>query len=143
MFLSLLAGRSVSRSFSQYVWSFCLFASFFVPFIFAYKLAYFPVCLLARLLACFQPSSRVISRQFRYGRIAWHCTGIERNLLSKFCLLVCCLTSQQHATCISGTDMNRQFYVLPHSDRSCRSNFLPPPSHSVLTPGPPVPALTL
>ena len=28
--------------------------------------------------------------------------------------------------CISGTDLLRQFYVLPHWDRSCRSNF---PSH--------------
>ena len=30
--------------------------------------------------------------------------------------------------CISGTDLHRQFYVLPHWDRSCRSNF---PSHLV------------
>ena len=30
--------------------------------------------------------------------------------------------------CISGTDLHRQFYVLPHWDRSCRSNF---PSHPV------------
>ena len=30
--------------------------------------------------------------------------------------------------CISGTDLLRQFYVLPHGDRSCRSNF---PSHPV------------
>ena len=48
------------------------------------------------------------------------------------CLLVClfvgCVTSQQHAECISGTDLHRQFYVLPHWDRSCRSNF---PSHPV------------
>ena len=29
---------------------------------------------------------------------------------------------------ISGTDLHRQFYVLPHWDRSCRSNF---PSHPV------------
>ena len=29
--------------------------------------------------------------------------------------------------CISGTDLLRQFYVLPHWDRSCRSNFLPHP----------------
>ena len=29
--------------------------------------------------------------------------------------------------CISGTDLHRQFYVLPHWDRSCRSNFLPHP----------------
>ena len=30
--------------------------------------------------------------------------------------------------CISGTDLLRQFYVLPHWDRSCRSNL---PSHPV------------
>ena len=30
--------------------------------------------------------------------------------------------------CISETDLLRQFYVLPHWDRSCRSNF---PSHTV------------
>ena len=30
--------------------------------------------------------------------------------------------------CISGTDLLRQFYMLPHWDRSCRSNF---PSHPV------------
>ena len=29
--------------------------------------------------------------------------------------------------CISGTDLLRQFYVLPHWDRSCRSNVLPHP----------------
>ena len=31
------------------------------------------------------------------------------------------------SSCISGTDLLRQFYVLPHWDRSCRSNFLPYP----------------
>ena len=30
--------------------------------------------------------------------------------------------------CVSGTDLHRQFYLLPHWDRSCRSNF---PSHPV------------
>ena len=29
--------------------------------------------------------------------------------------------------CISGTDLLRQLYVLPHRDRSCRPNFLPHP----------------
>ena len=29
--------------------------------------------------------------------------------------------------CISGTDLHRQFYVLPHWDRSCRSYFPPHP----------------
>ena len=44
------------------------------------------------------------------------------------CWLVGCLTSQQHASCISRTDLLRQFDVLPHWDRSCRSNV---PSHPV------------
>ena len=52
------------------------------------------------------------------------------------CLFVTCLTCK----CISGTGLHRQLYVLPHWDRSCRSNFLP---HSALTPRRPVPALTL
>ena len=50
-----------------------------------------------------------------------------------------CWMSLQHAVCwllnvpaisecISRTDLLRQFYVLPHWDRSCRSNF---PSHPV------------
>ena len=29
--------------------------------------------------------------------------------------------------CISGTDLLRQLYVLPHGDKSCRSNVLPHP----------------
>ena len=29
--------------------------------------------------------------------------------------------------CIAGTDLLRQLYMLPHWDRSCRSNFLPHP----------------
>ena len=35
--------------------------------------------------------------------------------------------SQWHAQCISGTDLLRQEYSLPHWDRSCRSNFLSRP----------------
>ena len=40
-----------------------------------------------------------------------------------------CLLLNVPATgyCISGTDLLRQFYVLPHWDRSCRSNVLPHP----------------
>ena len=64
-----------------------------------------------------------------------------------FCCLPCCLVQSSLASfsylrfcfrwllnvpatceCISGTDLLRQFYVLPHRDRSCRSNF---PSHPV------------
>ena len=41
---------------------------------------------------------------------------------------VCCLLNvPAKCQCISGTDLLRQFYVLPHWDRSCRSNFLPHP----------------
>ena len=47
----------------------------------------------------------------------------------KVCLFVCCLLNvPASCECISGTDLHRQFYVLPHWDRSCRSNF---PSHPV------------
>ena len=45
------------------------------------------------------------------------------------CLFVCWLLNvPATCECISGTDLLRQFYVLPHWDRSCRSNF---PSHPV------------
>ena len=37
--------------------------------------------------------------------------------------------------CITGTDLHRQFYVLPHWDRSCRSNFLPHPVTGMTRPG--------
>ena len=44
-------------------------------------------------------------------------------------IVVCWLLSVPATSqCISGTDLLRQFYVLPHWDRSCRSNF---PSHPV------------
>ena len=36
-----------------------------------------------------------------------------------------CATSQQHAECISGTALLWEFYVLPHWDRSYRSNLYP------------------
>ena len=54
------------------------------------------------------------------------CCGFSLANCSKWtsqdCLFVGCSISQQHAN--SGTDLPRQFYVLPHWDRSCRSNFL-------------------
>ena len=40
----------------------------------------------------------------------------------------CLLNVPATCECISGTDLLRQFYMLPHWDRSCRSNF---PSHPV------------
>ena len=40
----------------------------------------------------------------------------------------CLLNVPATCKCISGTDLHRQFYVLPHRDRSCRPNF---PSHPV------------
>ena len=54
-------------------------------------------------------------------------TGL--GLLWKKRLFVCWLLNvPATCECISGTDLHRQFYVLPHWDRSCRSNF---PSHPV------------
>ena len=54
------------------------------------------------------------------------------------CVCVCCervperereRERERDATyqCISGTDLLGQIYVLPHRDRSCRSNVLPHP----------------
>ena len=45
--------------------------------------------------------------------------------------------------CISGTDLHRQFYVLPHRDKKLRIKLLTSPGHGILTPGQPVPALTV
>ena len=45
-----------------------------------------------------------------------------------FCFVCWLLIVPATCECISGTDLHRQFYVLPHWDRSCRSNF---PSHPV------------
>ena len=47
----------------------------------------------------------------------------------KLLLFVICWLLNVPATCqcISETDLLRQFYMLPHWDRSCRSNFLPHP----------------
>ena len=43
-------------------------------------------------------------------------------------LFLCCLLNVPATSwCISGMDLHRQFYVLPHWDRSCRSDFLPHP----------------
>ena len=40
------------------------------------------------------------------------------------CWLVACLLNvPETCECISGTDLLRQFYVLPHWDRGCRSTF--------------------
>ena len=44
------------------------------------------------------------------------------------CLCASCLTSQQHASVSQGRIYSDNFYMLPHWDRSCRSNF---PSHPV------------
>ena len=53
--------------------------------------------------------------------------GIKWFMVMVGCFLAC-LTSQQHASvCISGMDLLRQFYVLPHWDGSGRSNFLSHP----------------
>ena len=43
------------------------------------------------------------------------------------CLSVGCFTSQQHASVSQGRICTDNFYMLPHWERSCRSNFLPHP----------------
>ena len=55
----------------------------------------------------------------------WDCHTELRIEVVVFCWL---LNVPATCECISGTDLHRQFYVLPHWDRSCRSNF---PSHPV------------
>ena len=39
----------------------------------------------------------------------------------------CLLNVPATCQCVWGTDLHRQFYVLPHWDTSCRSKFLPHP----------------
>ena len=83
--------------------------------------------------------------KIRYGLPPHHVVGVYLEAVV-CCLFVGCLTSQQHAKssgllfvswllsipatckCVLGMDLLRQFYVLPHWDRSCRPNF---PSHPV------------
>ena len=61
-----------------------------------------------------------------------------------FCCFVCwLLIVPATCECISGTDLHRQFYVLPHWDRKLQIKLSISPSHSILTPGRPVPVLTL
>ena len=56
-----------------------------------------------------------------------HIARMKYNRWTKCCsLLVGCSTSHQHAG-VSQGPICRQLYVLPHWDRSCRSNFLPHP----------------
>ena len=58
-----------------------------------------------------------------------HLQNIQWLACSWICLLVGWLLNvPATCKCISGTDLLRQFYVLPHWDGSCRSNF---PSHPV------------
>ena len=62
------------------------------------------------------------------GVYVW-CFMSKRVCVSEIIVVVCWLLSvPATCQCISGTDLHRQFYVLPHWYRSCRSNF---PSHPV------------
>ena len=86
---------------------------------------------LALLSICVPPSCHV-QLLFRcldlVGTKHWLSTaghGKHHQLLGVVCWL---LIVPATCECISGTDLLRQFYVLPHWDRSCRSNF---PSHPV------------
>ena len=60
--------------------------------------------------------------------VASYSTYYRSVLQKKGWLLACLLNIPATCECISGTDLLRQFYVLPHWDRSSRSNF---PSHPV------------
>ena len=61
--------------------------------------------------------------------VSWLCWDVCRQR-DCMCRVVVCWLLNVPATCwcISGTDLLKQFYVLPHWDGSCRSNF---PSHPV------------
>ena len=67
---------------------------------------------------------------------AWHLkhyenSGCELNKTGMFvCWLLACLTSQQHAKCISGMDLLKQSYVLLHWYRNWTSNLAVSPCHS-------------
>ena len=53
--------------------------------------------------------------------------GRANHHLNKVCLLVRCLTYQQHAGVFQGRVCSDNFNMLPHWDRSCKSNFLSHP----------------
>ena len=76
----------------------------------------------------------------QHRRKEWGGTGIYHSLntigsatqfqlVAKHGIVCWLLNVPATCECISGTDLLRQFYVLPHWDRSCRSNF---PSHPVI-----------
>ena len=65
---------------------------------------------------CSEPGSTVLRTSFRLCK--W-------GLL--VCWLVACSTSQQRPRVSQGRICSDNFYVLPHWDRCCRSNFLPHP----------------
>ena len=56
-----------------------------------------------------------------------HPTGRKKKLFLQLFVVCWLLNVPATCQCISGTDLHRQLYVLPHWDRSCRSNFLPHP----------------
>ena len=69
----------------------------------------------------FSPSTALLGRQ------AWSGTQFF-TYLTVVVVVGWLLNVPATCKCISGTDLLRQFYVLPHWDRSCRPNF---PSHPV------------
>ena len=64
-----------------------------------------------------------------YGRIGlWETDLVGGCCVAVWCLwFVDCLTSQQHGSVFWVCIMCKQLYVLPHRDRSCRSNLLSRP----------------
>ena len=68
--------------------------------------------------------------------------GSGMSLFIGVCLLVGCLTSQQHASVSLGWDCSDNFTCC-HTEKEVADQTFISPSHSILTPDQPVPALTL
>ena len=83
----------------------------------------------------FRPTGEIYEEQMSYRRDVPYSSTRPSQIEIPFCRLTrqtafvgWLLNVAATCQCISGTDLHRQFYVLPHSDRSCRPYF---PSHPV------------
>ena len=77
-----------------------------------------------------------------HGVLLQKCDGVEVND-TQVCLLVACLTSQQHASVSRSQICSDNFACCHVETDAADQTFYLTQSHSILTPGPPVPALTL
>ena len=83
------------------------------------------ICFYKKWKGTSNPSLKEEKRRNSYRQ--WQISSVKG--LSRVKVVVCWLLNvPATCKCISGTDLLRQFYVLPHWDRSCRSNS---PSHLV------------